>query len=203
MKFDTITTTIVWLAALILSFDTAATVTAKKNSKNSKNSKSQKQNKKCSQVLYFSNQDNFDNAQLYSVGPPALKNQLCVPSGNPTFENCSGDRAVVSPTSVYQDENLTKRVGFFTRVATYVSATRQTVFTGAIVFDEGSNAGSEIASTGFGPYLDVFSEDGLGFAITGGVGHFIGVSGDIAQRQSRTGATGSFTINCLESQYYF
>jgi len=193
MKFDTITT-IVWLAALILSFDTAAvTVTAKKNGKFSKSHKQTK----CSQVLYYSSQDSFDNAQLYSVGPPALGNQLCGPSGIPNIDNCSGDRAVVSPTSVYKDESLTKRVGFFTRVATYVSATGQTVFTGAIVFDEGSNAGSEIVSTGFGPFLDVLSESGLGFAITGGVGHFVGVSGDIAQRQSRTEAAGSFTINCL------
>ena len=105
--------------------------------------------------------------------------------------------AIISPTSVYKDESLTKRVGFYTRVATYVSATAQTVFTGAIVFDEGSNAGSEIASTGFGTFIDVFSESGLGFAITGGVGHFVGVAGDIAQRRDRTGAAGSFTINCL------
>jgi len=190
MKFNTITT-FAWLTAL--SFDSAAVVVAKKFHKSSKSHKQTK----CSQVLYYSNQENFDNAQLYSVGPPVLGNQFCGPSGIPTFENCSGDRAIISPTSVYKDESLTKRVGFYTRVATYVSATAQTVFTGAIVFDEGSNAGSEIASTGFGTFIDVFSESGLGFAITGGVGHFVGVSGDIAQRRDRTGAAGSFTINCL------
>jgi len=180
MKFDTIITTIVWLA---LSFDTAA---------GRKSSKSRKQ-KKCSQVLYYDPQENIEQTQLYSAGLPALGNQLCAP----IFPfPCSGDRAIISPTTVYEDDGLLNRVGFFTRVANYVNGEGQTVFTSAIVFDEGPNAGSEIVSSGsYGTIVDIFLESGLVFPISGGVGNFVGASGDVAQKA--TGDKRSLIINCL------
>ena len=109
---------------------------------------------------------------------------------------CFHYSAIVSPTSVFEDDSFTKRVGFFTRTISYVTGEGQTVFTGAIVFEEGSNAGSEIVSAGFGPFADVYSPNGLVYPITGGVGNFVGLSGDISQRQ--TVDKGSFfTIHCL------
>jgi len=60
------------------------------------------------------------------------------------------------------------------------------ITTGTIVFDEGQNAGSEIV---FGGYGSSILPD---YAITGGIGNFVGVSGDVYFR----GQVGSITINC-------
>lgn len=104
--------------------------------------------------------------------------------------------AIISPTTVYEDDGLLNRVGFFTRVAEYVNGEGQTVFTSAIVFDEGPNAGSEIVSSGsYGTIVDIFLESGLVFPISGGVGNFVGASGDVAQKA--TGDKRSLIINCL------
>jgi len=191
MKFTTFTT-ITWIAAL--SFDTA-TATAKFR----KSSKSRKPIvKKCPPTVYFNLESSFLNQQLYNAGPPALGNQTCTPpfqtgppgpNGEPPpfAQVCSGDRVIVSPLSVFEDEFLTQRVGFYTQVATYVGSPLdggETINTNVIVFDEGPNAGSEVIFSGAFPLMDMngtaFDSD---YAIIGGVGDFVGVSGETSGGQ--------------------
>jgi len=210
MKFDTITT-IAWLVALSLSFDTTA-VAAKKFHKSSKSHKQ----KKCSQVLYYSLSDEGENIQLYNAGPPALGNQICIfqitgppaPDGTlPGFEVCEGDRVIFPPFNVFADDDLTNRVGFFTSTRTIVKLdeTIQSAFQSArdlativLVFDEGSNAGSEIVFGGLNPLpmTEMMTGGGAKYAITGGVGDFVGISGDTDLSISSKENVMSFIINC-------
>jgi len=195
MKFDIITT-ITWLA---LSFDTTAAKDStfklgpkrflKRSSKSSK-SRNKPIIEKCSQVLYFDPAERTGRIQFYSAGPPALGNQLCGPSSsNPDLQLCPGDRGLVSPTILFSDDSLTKRIGFFTLVFTLVDGTGNDVTVGTIVFDEGLNSGSEIVFSGFFPLIS--------YAITGGVGDFVGVSGNLDFSQADDKSLGDITINCL------
>ncbi|MGK3760124.1 MAG: hypothetical protein ACI8RD_012441 [Bacillariaceae sp.] len=151
----------------------------------------------CSKLLFVNTTEYRQNLQVFKAAEPVFGNQTCDPKLNffLGIKLCTGDTYVLSPTSVYSDEDFTAStpvVGFFTETETVVgiifvptsgSNNPRSQKSGTIVFTDNNEqpSSSEIVYGGYTTGAAKVSDGGADIPILGGVGRYVGVQGTVDQ----------------------